>query len=49
MLEYVILPASALWSYVLWGQTLGWVAWAGMALIAAAGVMIAWTAEARQG
>ncbi len=48
VLEYVILPASALWSYVLWGETLGWAAWAGMALIVAAGVMIAMTAERRQ-
>ena len=37
MLEYVILAASAFWSYVLWGETLGWMAWAGMGLIAAAG------------
>jgi len=39
--EYVILPASAFWSYVLWGETLHWVAWAGMALIVVAGVVIA--------
>jgi len=41
VLEYTILPASAFWSFMLWGQTLGWVAWAGMALIAGAGTMIA--------
>lgn len=41
VLEYVILPASAFWSYMLWGETLGWMAWAGMALIVAAGTMIA--------
>lgn len=41
VLEYFILPASALWSYAIWGQTLGWMAWAGMGLIVAAGVMIA--------
>lgn len=40
VLEYVILPASAFWSYVIWGQTLGLVAIAGMVLIAAAGAMI---------
>ncbi len=40
VLEYIILPASAFWSYVIWGQTLGWTAWLGMALIAAAGVVI---------
>lgn len=47
VLEYVILPASALWSYLLWGQTLGWMAWAGMALIVIAGVIIAMTADRR--
>lgn len=40
VLEYVILPASAFWSYMIWGQTLGWIAIAGMALIAVAGMMI---------
>jgi drug/metabolite transporter (DMT)-like permease len=39
--EYVILPASAAWGYVLWGETLTWVAVGGMALIALAGVLIA--------
>jgi drug/metabolite transporter (DMT)-like permease len=39
--EYVILPASALWGYVLWGERLGLVAILGMGLIAAAGIMIA--------
>jgi drug/metabolite transporter (DMT)-like permease len=39
--EYVILPASAFWGFVLWGETLTWVAVAGMALIALAGVLIA--------
>ena len=41
VLEYVILPASAFWSYVIWGQTMGWMAWVGMALIVAAGALIA--------
>ncbi len=41
VLEYLILPASAIWAYVLWGEALGWVALAGMALIAVAGAMIA--------
>lgn len=44
VMEYVILPASALWSWMLWGETLGLVAWAGMALIVAAGLMIALSA-----
>jgi drug/metabolite transporter (DMT)-like permease len=43
VLEYVILPASAFWSFVLWGETLEWMAWVGMALIAGAGTMIALT------
>jgi drug/metabolite transporter (DMT)-like permease len=43
VLEYVILPASAFWSFVIWGQTLGWLAWAGMGLIVAAGSVIALT------
>ena len=39
--EYVILPASALWSWVIWGEVLTTAAMAGMAMIVAAGVMIA--------
>jgi drug/metabolite transporter (DMT)-like permease len=39
--EYVILPASAGWGFILWGETLTWPAIAGMALIALAGMMIA--------
>lgn len=39
--EYVILPASAAWGYLLWGETLTWGAVAGMGLIALAGVLIA--------
>lgn len=38
--EYVILPASALWAWVLKGETLGLTAIAGMALIMAAGMLI---------
>ncbi len=38
--EYVILPASAAWGFLLWGETLSWIAWAGMALIALAGIII---------
>ena len=41
VLEYLILPASALWAYVLWGEVLGALAIGGMALIAGAGAMIA--------
>jgi drug/metabolite transporter (DMT)-like permease len=39
--EYVILPASALWGFLLWGETLSWFAWVGMSLIALAGIVIA--------
>ncbi len=41
VLEYVILPASAFWTWAIWGETLDWLAWIGMALIVAAGLMIA--------
>lgn len=39
--EYAMLPASAFWSWILWNETLTPLAMAGMALIAAAGLMIA--------
>ena len=39
--EYIILPASAAWGFVLWDETLTWLAVSGMALIALAGVLIA--------
>ena len=39
--EYVILPASALWTWVLWGEGLTGLAIAGMGLIVLAGLMIA--------
>lgn len=38
--EYVILPASAAWGFILWGETLTWLAVAGMALIVLAGALI---------
>ena len=41
VIEYIILPASAFWSWLLWGQVLGPVAVLGMGLIAGAGMMIA--------
>lgn len=41
VLEYVILPASAFWTWALWGKGLEPVAVAGMALIAVAGAIIA--------
>lgn len=39
--EYVILPASAAWGFVLWGEELSWIAVLGMSLIVLAGVLIA--------
>lgn len=39
--EYVILPASALWGWLIWGELLTPLAALGMGLIAAAGIMIA--------
>jgi len=39
--EYMILPASAFWGWLLWGERLTPLAVAGMAIIAAAGVVIA--------
>lgn len=39
--EYVILPASAAWGFLLWGEKLTWVAVAGMGLIVVAGILIA--------
>lgn len=46
VLEYVILPVSAAWGWVLWSETLGWTAVLGMALIVVAGILIAWRAQA---
>jgi drug/metabolite transporter (DMT)-like permease len=39
--EYIILPTSAFWTWAIWGETLVWTSWIGMALIVVAGVMIA--------
>ena len=39
--EYVILPTSAFWTWAIWGETLVWYSWFGMALIVLAGVLIA--------
>jgi drug/metabolite transporter (DMT)-like permease len=44
--EYIILPASALWGWVLWSEVLTPLAMLGMVLIAVAGLMIA--ARSRQ-
>ena len=43
--EYVILPASAIWSWLIWEEVLSPTAIAGMVLIVAAGVMIAIRAD----
>ena len=49
VLEYVILPASAFWTWVLWGTGLAPLAVAGMVLIVVAGSMIALRAKAVEG
>jgi drug/metabolite transporter (DMT)-like permease len=48
VLEYVILPASAFWTWVLWGTGLAPLAVLGMVLIVAAGSMIALRARATE-
>lgn len=39
--EYAVLPIAAGWGWLLWGESVTWLGLAGMALIAAAGSMIA--------
>jgi len=48
VLEYVILPASAFWTWAIWGDTLTATAWVGMALIVTAGMLIALRARAAE-
>lgn len=49
VLEYMILPASAFWTWVMWGESLSASAWIGMALIAAAGLLITLRAKMTEG
>jgi drug/metabolite transporter (DMT)-like permease len=49
VLEYVILPASAFWTWILWGTGLAPLAVAGMVLIVVAGTLIAFRAKAVEG
>lgn len=49
VIEYAILPASAFWAWMIWGQVLAPLAWLGMALIAIAGGLIALRAKAEEG
>jgi drug/metabolite transporter (DMT)-like permease len=48
VLEYVILPASAFWTWVIWGKGLEPLAVLGMVLIVAAGTLIAMRAKAEE-
>lgn len=48
VLEYIILPASAFWTWVIWGTGLEPLAVVGMVLIAVAGSMIALRARAQE-
>lgn len=41
--EYVLLPVSALWSWAIWGETIGPVAAFGMGLIIVAGIAMSWS------
>ena len=45
--EYVILPAAAFWGWLIWGQVLTPLALMGMAMIIAAGLLIAAGAQAK--
>lgn len=45
--EYAFLPIAALFGWLIWAERIGPLAWAGMALIAAAGAMIALKGERR--
>jgi len=38
--EYVILPVSAMWGWVLWGEVISWAAAVGIVMIVVAGAMI---------
>lgn len=49
VLEYIILPASAFWTWVIWGKGLEPLAVVGMVLIVAAGTMIALRAATQEG
>lgn len=49
VLEYIILPASAFWTWVIWGKGLEPLAVVGMGLIVAAGTMIALRAATQEG
>lgn len=49
VMEYVILPASALWSWAIWGEVLTPLAILGMAMIVAAGLLIAWRGRRVEG
>lgn len=46
VLEYVVLPFSALWAWVIWGETIGPVAAVGMAIIIASGIAMGWRGRA---
>ena len=48
VLEYIILPASAFWTWAIWGKGLEPMAVVGMVLIVAAGTMIALRARVRE-
>lgn len=44
--EYVLLPVSALWSFVIWGEGIGPIAAIGMGMIVLAGIAMSWQGSA---
>ncbi|WP_112311075.1 DMT family transporter [Pseudogemmobacter bohemicus] len=48
VLEYMVLPSSAFWGQVIWGDSLGALAWYGIALIVLAGAIIALRAQEQE-
>lgn len=48
VVEYLVLPSTAFWGWVIWGEQLGPMAWGGIVLIIMAGALIALRAEARE-
>lgn len=46
VLEYVVLPFSAIWAWLIWGETIGPVAVIGMGVIIASGVAMGWRGRA---
>lgn len=48
VLEYMVLPSSAIWGWAIWGERLGAMAWCGIVLIILAGTIIALRAREQE-